>query len=596
MIHRAILTACIALTADALAQTPAPPAPAPNGNAVVNGDFAKFTAVENLWDGVDAQGLLAGNPVAAYAVTESGKIGNLQMPMTVHFADMNGDKLPDIVSCDPTGVVRVHFNSGTATEPAFTHAEIVPIFPPQVSKEEIAGNRRGYATWPHSIPKITLFDWQKRGRPDLVFGNYVGDVCIVENTGNASAPVFPQPNKYASVRVPVGAKPWGNLFAPCVVDWNKDGKPDLLIGEGSYSANAVFVLLNQSSASSPKFTDEHRHYLCYGDGREQLVPTVADINGDGEPDVLVGDRLGTVGIYANPGKWKPDTELPLVEMITFGTAKNVGTGVAPHACDYNGDGLTDLLLGKANGHIAVSLNIGTKTEPKFGPATDIKGVNLWSNDIRLPASWTLDPGNTRGNLYAYTSVQETTGPGGGRVLKSGYFPTPNKHIKMVPLMVDGTDSTDFFRYWLDQWYAMAANWAAGGRVTNSFIIRQTLTPLKVGGSYTLSFAMKGTGMRDAQATVAYLGANENTPTKFTPSGRGVKAIKDEAHEELYEVEKFSNSAQWKTVKKTFTVRFKDKTIKSLDATTLAILEFRFELDQYLGSCEIADVQVKLDGK
>ena len=167
---------------------------------------------------------------------------------------------------------------------------------------------------------------------------------------------------------------------------------------------------------------------------------------------------------------------------------------------------------------------------------------------------------------------------------------------MVPLMVDGTDSTDFFRYWLDQWYAMAANWAAGGRVTNSFIIRQTLTPLKVGGSYTLSFAMKGTGMRDAQATVAYLGANENTPTKFTPSGRGVKAIKDEAHEELYEVEKFSNSAQWKTVKKTFTVRFKDKTIKSLDATTLAILEFRFELDQYLGSCEIADVQVKLDGK
>src|SRR5207244_1734575 len=114
---------------------------------------------------------------------------------------------------------------------------------------------------------------------------------------------------YGSVRVAVGSKPWGNLFAPCVVDWNKDGRPDLLIGEGSYSANAVFVLLNQSSASEPKFTDEHRHYLCYGDGREQLAPTVADINGDGEPDVLVGDRLGTVGIYLNPGKWKPGTEL-----------------------------------------------------------------------------------------------------------------------------------------------------------------------------------------------------------------------------------------------------------------------------------------------
>ena len=40
----------------------------------------------------------------------------------------------------------------------------------------------------------------------------------------------------------------------------------------------------------------------------------------------------------------------------------------------------------------------------------------------------------------------------------------------------------------------------------------------------------------------------------------------------------------------------DKTIKSLDTTTLAVLEFRFELEQYLGTCEIADVQVKLDGK
>jgi len=593
MKHRTILAGCIALTATAFAQTPT--APAPKAHAVINGDFAKFTAVENLWDGIDAQGVLAGNPLGAYAVTESGKIGSLQMPVTVHFTDMNGDKLRDIVSCDPSGIVRVHFNSGTPTEPKFTHAEIVPIFPPQVAKEE-RGNRRGYATWPHSIPKLTLFDWQKRGTPDLVFGNYVGDVCMVRNTGNSSAPVFPQPAKYANVRVPVGGKQWGNLFAPCVYDWNKDGKPDLLIGEGSYSANAVFVLLNQSSGSEPKYTDDQRHYLCYGDGREQLVPTVADINGDGEPDVIVGDRLGTVGAYMNPGKWKPGTELPLEQMFTFGDAKNVGTGVAPHACDYNGDGLIDLLLGKANGRIAVALNIGTATEPKFGPAVDIKGVNLWSNDIRHPAGWTVDAGSTRGNLYAYTSVQETTGPGGGKVLKSGFFPSPNKFIKMVPLMVDGVDSIDFFRYSWDQWYPTAAGYGGSGRVTNSFIIRQTLTPLKVGGNYTLSFAMKGGGMRDAQATVAYLGANENSPTKFTPSGRGVKAVKDENHEELYETEKFSNSPQWKTVKKTFTVHFRDRNIKSLEATTLAILEFRFELEQYLGSCEIADVQLKLDGK
>ena len=592
MTHRAILAASLAFAAHTCAQTPTPPAPPANGDAVVNGNFAKFAAQQNLWDGVDSKNLLTGNAVATYAVTESGKVGSLQMPISVYFADMNGDKLPDIVSCDPTGIVRVYFNSGTPAEPKFTTAEVVPIFPPQVAKDERWENQ-GWWTWPHSIPKMTLFDWRKRGTPDLVFGNYTGDICMIDNTGTPREPVFPQPHKYERVRVHVGARPWGNLFAPCVVDWNKDGKPDLLIGEGSYSANSVFVLLNQGSASEPKFTDDQRFYLCYGDGREQLVPTVADFNGDGEPDVAIGDRQGKVGLYLNPGKWKPGTELPLAQMVTFGGAASVGTGVAPHACDYNGDGLIDLLLGKADGHIAVALNIGTRTEPKFGPATDIPGVNLWDNDVRIPAIWTVDPGANRGNLYAYTSVQDTKSPGGGNVLKSGFYPSPNKVIKMVPLMVDGADSVDFFRYWWDQWYPMKANWAAGVRATNSFVIRQDLLPLKVGGNYTLSFAMKGAGIHDGQATVAFLGANENTPTKFAVAGRGMKAVKDEAHEEIYEVEKFSNSAQWKTVKKSFTVRFKDKTIKSLATTTLAILEFKFELDQYTGSCEIGDVHLKL---
>jgi len=586
---RAILAGCVALTASAFAQTPAVPVPAAGGNAVVNGDFAKFTALENLWDGINAQNFLAGNPAGAYAVTQSGKVGSLPMPITVYFTDMNRDKLPDIVSCDPSGIVRVYFNSGTPAEPKFTTAEVVPIFPPRVARDS---HQIG---WPLSSPKMTLFDWRKRDAPNLLFGNYTGDVIMVENTGSASEPVFPQPAKYERVRLHIGAKPWGNLFAPCVYDWNKDGKPDLLIGEGSYSANSIFVLLNQSSASEPRFTDDQRHYLCYGDGREQLVPTVADFNGDGEPDVLVGDRLGTVGAYVNPGKWKPGTELPLAQMISFGNAQNVGTGVAPHACDYNGDGLFDLLLGKADGRIAVALNIGSATEPKFGPATDITGVNLWSNNIRLPTSWTVDPGSTRGNLYAYTSVQDTeAGPGGGKVLKSGFFPSPNKVIKMVPLIVDGTDVVDFFRYSWDQWIPVAAGSYSGGRVTNSFIIRQNLAPLKVGGTYTLSFAMKGAALRDGRATVGYLGANENKPTKFIPAGRGLKAVKDEAHEEIYETEKFSPGTQWKTVKKTFTVHFRDRSIKVLDVTTLAILEFKFELDQYMGSCEIADVQLTLD--
>ncbi len=583
---------CAALLSPAPAQTPAPAIPKPGSNAVQNGDFAKYTTKENLWDGVDPKGLLTGNAADTYAVTESGRVGNLPMPVSVSFTDMNGDKLPDIVSCDPTGVVRIFFNSGTKTEPKFTNGEVVPIFPPNVAKD-MKWDHQGWWTWPHSIPKLALFDTDKRGTQDLVFGNYTGDLFILQNTGSAGVPAYPQPSKYASVRKNIGSKPWGNLLAPCVFDWNKDGRPDLLVGEGSYSANAVFVLLNQSSGSEPRFTDEHRHYLCYGDGREQLVPTVADWNGDGLPDVIVGDRKGAVSVHLGYANWKPGQELPVTQFVSFGSKTALGIGIAPHACDYNGDGLTDLLIGKADGHIAVAINKGSLAEPKFDMPVDIAGTDALAEQIKLPQLWTIDSGISRGNLYAYTSVQDTTGPDGGRVLKSSFFPSPNKIVKMVPLVIDGADNTDFFRYWWDQWHPMQAGWAGGIRVTNAYTIRQNLLPLKVGGSYTLSFAVKGSGIRGGEATVAYLGANENVATKFTAVGRGKKAVKDEAHEEIYEVEKFNDSGPWKKVRKTFTVHFKDKTIKKQDVTTLAILEFKFELEQYTAFCEIADVKLTL---
>ena len=568
---------------------------ADGANVIVNGDFAKFAPQENLWDGVDAQDFLAGNRQGTYALMESGKVGNLEMPISVNFVDVNGDKLPDLVTADAAGFVRAYINRGTKAEPKFTHAEIVPIYPPRVAKDE-KWDRVGW-TWRHGTPKVTLFDWNRRGMPDLIFGNYTGDVVKVPNTGSAMVPAFEQPAKYEKVRIPISVKrPWGNLFAPCAVDWNKDGKPDLLLGEGSYSANAVYVLLNQSSGSEPKFTEEQRYYLCYGDGREQLVPTVADWNGDGLPDVLVGDRKGTVSVHLNHAKWKPGEELPLATMVTFGTADSIGGPVAPCAADFNGDGLFDILIGKASGRIAVAINKGTPTEPKFATPVELKGTNLWANNIRIPATWTIDPGLNRSNLYAYISVGEEPSPGGGKILKAGYFPSPNKVFKMEELTLEGRDDEDFFRYWLDEWVPINAPLAGADGSANSFVIRQLLTPLKVGATYHLSFKTKGNGIREGVCTLAYLGANENTATKFVKTGRGVKVDKDETKDEIHETETFSSNSAWKTVEKTFTVHFKHKDIKKLDTTTLAILEFKFELVQYLGECDIADVVLTEKGK
>jgi hypothetical protein len=580
------ICAFLCLAGTALAQAPT------GGNLVINGDFAKFTPVDNLWDGVDSGGFLAGWRHGTYAVTESGKVGSLETALSVDFVDINGDQLLDLITSDAAGFLRAYINRGTKTAPKFDHAEVIPLFPPQIAKDNKYDT--GLWTGPHTVPKINMFDWNRRGAPDMLIGNYCGDILLIPNTGSAQAPNFPQPTNYEKVKVQTSVKrPWGNLFAPYAIDWNKDGKNDLLVGEGSYSANAVHLLLNQSGGSEPKFSEDQRYYLCYGDGREQLVPTVADWNGDGNPDVLVGDRLGSVGVYLNPGNWKPGTELQLATNVRFGTVEKLNTAVAPNAADYNGDGLFDLVIGKSTGRLGIAINKGTKAEPKFDAPMELQGKDLLTEKINLPSNWTVDVGNNRGNLYAYCSVDPVeASPNGGKVLKFGFFPSPNKVFKLAPLSVNGREEEDFFRYWREEWEPIPATWAGYDRQADAVLIRQNLSSLKVGGTYSVSFKAKGVGFESGLCTVAYLGAAENVATKFKRGERGsVKAEKNETHEIVQVTEPFSAGGAWKSVEKTFTVGFKERDLKKIETTTLAILEFKFNMPQYSADCQICDVQI-----
>lgn len=540
---------------------------------------------ENLWDGVDTAGFLTGERGALPVLTTSGTIAETAMPVSVSVADLNGDQLQDIAVMDPLGYLRIYFNAGTPQEPKFTVGELASIFLSRIDPKDptLQGINIGHA---REGQRIHLSDITRSGKKDLVIGNYLGEIMLLMN-GSGVRPEFRQPSNIAQVIIPTmkdSLKKWGNVFAPATWDWNKDGKDDLLLGEGSYSANSIHLLLNQGSGAKPVFEENNRSVLAYGMGLEQLTPCIVDYNGDGNLDVLVTERTGKVAVYLNPGKpWKPGENLPFSFFIPVGGAKPAGAaGAGPQdpmdaakgtgllslggiatiaAADFNGDGLFDLVFGKSNGRVALALNSGTKTEPKFGAPVEVKG-DAGTPPFTNPSGWEADIGLSRGNFYGFASVVKETDdaqaqPAEGKAcLKLGYFPSPNK-IMAVPA----------------QYTPAFAGWKAAtgdslsslpGAPASYFGLTQGGSrPLKNNTTYSFSMKVKGARVTDAGVSINVTGSKELSAAKLERGDRNSVVRKENVvREAIAKVIRFNPGPQWSEVKGEFSVKFADKELSS----------------------------------
>jgi len=132
-------------------------------------------------------------------------------------------------------------------------------------------------------------------------------------------------------------------------DINLDDKPDVIVA--NYVDNTVSVLLNATApgTTTPIFETQE----SFATGREPLSVTVADVNGDGKPDLIVansGDN--TVSVLLN-------TTVPGATTPTFAIQQTFATGTSPGSvttADVNGDGRPDLIVGNSGSRISVLLN------------------------------------------------------------------------------------------------------------------------------------------------------------------------------------------------------------------------------------------------
>lgn len=615
-------------------------------NLIQNPGFERSMRSANVWTGISASGIIEAPTEEANVLGADGKIGKQIMPISVSAGDLNNDGLNDIAVMDGQGYLRVHFNIGTAQGPKFGPAEFSSLLlnptpltlskietqdfedkgkptptpkqtprpstakpgvpqPPVLSPDQIYAMRR--------IQRMNLVDISRTGKLDLLIGNYGGDVLLIPNSCSVKIPDFRNPATYESAVLQKGFERWGNVFAPYAVDWDKDNKMDLLIGEGSYSANSIHIFPGKG-VGRPSLEPDDRSVLAYGMGLEQLSPCVVDYNGDGNNDLLVAERSGKVAVYLGKGgpfkpgepisfnsfitidgasptlppntpKPDPGTSLSPLDAIKATNLLNTGGGCTIASADYNGDGLFDLVFGKRSGLVAIAINQGTATQPKFKAPVDVK-VEHTQKPMFSPSGWDIDFGYGRGNFGGYiavvkidpaTSSNSTSQPPpeGASYLEGGYT---NLDHKVMPQPTVAK---------------VAENDSRVIKSPNVFTFSQELKPLKVGKTYILSFKVKGAQINNGRANLLYEGYKRlGSGDVISKGDRGdVKRDIREVREYKVEGATYSGGSNWVDVKKEFTVKFENKDLADISETQPAFLRFIFQLTPGSGIAQFDDIKL-----
>ncbi|MCE0523319.1 MAG: VCBS repeat-containing protein [Methylacidiphilales bacterium] len=376
----------------------APGLPPLRAEVILKSNFETYQTMNNPWGGVSGAGLISVTPGSQPAVNNAGETVDTQFAPSIAVGDLNNDGLKDLVIADPKGFFWYFPNSGTPAQPKFTFGEIIPIWlgvPSDDPSFKEGGND-------NPIPRIQLVDVTGDGtKPDLMVGTYSGALYYLHNIGTAKSPIFntaPSELKAATIKTRKDGLLWCNFLAPCLYNWFGHGL-DMIMGDGSYSANSIFLFNNLGSIDRPVYTENFMTKIIPGMGREHLTPQVIDWNHDGKPDIITGDRLGHITLFLNTSTDEAHPTFDEGRELTIAGQATFGEMTAVTVCDLSNNGLPNLIISNNAGQIYYALNTGKPGAPQFNTLAPIKGQNPFPQVLR-PVDWGNNvPNNPSGLSY-----------------------------------------------------------------------------------------------------------------------------------------------------------------------------------------------------
>ncbi len=267
-------------------------------------------------------------------------------------ADWNSDGLKDLVVGEGGGSgkakVRIYLNIGTESAPQFGG-----YFYARVTGTDLTCPASGCMG---CFPRVVY--WDADVRKDLLIGQADGMVRLFLNIGAEGEPVF-DAGAFLQVGKP-GSKviiDVGNRATPSVVDWNNDGRKDLVVG--AYDAR-IHIFINEGTDTEPDF---HTETFAQAEGADLVVPgnraspVVLDLDADGRKDILTGNTDGQLLFYSNVGTdeepsfsgyWPVESEGVPIDLPGSSRSR-------PFVCYWTGDGQADaypdVLIGYGDGKI-----------------------------------------------------------------------------------------------------------------------------------------------------------------------------------------------------------------------------------------------------
>jgi hypothetical protein len=274
------------------------------------------------------------------------------------------------------------------------------------------------------FPAAFYVDVNNDGAKDLVAApNILGNSKNLENwyyknTGTANFPVFTYQESQFLVDEMIDL---GTGAAPTFWDYNGDGLLDILVGNyNKYVSLAIqgcYLSLyeNIGTATQPAYrlVDEDFANMKQYNLR-RLVPTLADMDGDNDQDLLLGDEDGFLIYMMNQGT---SVSPSFPSLIPNYSGIDVGQHATPQFVDVNRDGKIDLLIGERNGNTNYYENIGTTTAPSFSSTATSETFGFI--DAKLPGfsegnsapqlidingEYHLFMGNESGEIWQYTDI------------------------------------------------------------------------------------------------------------------------------------------------------------------------------------------------